>query len=753
MTDDAPAGRPVAADRPIREPSRRHLLLGLGAFGAGAVAGVRPATASPATGWLSARADAANTGHVEDAVPSAPVTPRWVYEASGDSPAAPVVTGGTAYLGTTDGRLHAVDAGTGKRRWRSSRDASIVAPPAVADGTLVAATTEGTVRAVSAANGDERWTVGGGRAVRAAPVVANGRVHVAEAGGLVRALDVETGEGLWTVDLSDGIYGAPAVRDGRVYHATAGGAVVAHDAATGEPRWETDLFRRFEAPPAVAGGRLYVAADRVFALDAATGDRRWTFDADGGGSAPLVATDETVFARGADGGVHAIDAGSGTARYRFDAGLELSSVIGVGDAVCVATGRRVRAVDRTTSGVTWSYDVEPGDSPSLAAAAGVVYAATADGSLYALAGDGATADGTTTTATRTPVTTTTTATRTRATGTGTGTGTPTRTPAPGGAGTARPESSDGSAGGGVDLSVALPVGGVALAAVLAGAYLRRAGRTDDGSGAAADRPPATRAPTTDTSDRSDRDAGSAATGAPQSGTDGDATARVEAGERALSDARTARERGDHDRARSALDDAVSAFEAALDGGAEPSVERAARTGLDEARTALDEIEERRVTLDEVESLLRSAESDVERAVAAFVDGGRTVARVRLRQARDRLEEATTRLEAAGVDRPDVEIPVPTDETLPAPGDLTAGPGIDRATADAVAAAGYEFPTDLRGTSVETLVADVDADLGRTTAERILIRALRTVGPTRSFGTVEDVRARREAVDLAYRLCR
>ncbi|MFO7548490.1 MAG: PQQ-binding-like beta-propeller repeat protein [Acidimicrobiia bacterium] len=62
---------------------------------------------------------------------------------------APVVADGTIYLGTGDGELVAIDAGSGEERWRFSLDARPAGPPAVVDGAVYIATVDGRLLAIA----------------------------------------------------------------------------------------------------------------------------------------------------------------------------------------------------------------------------------------------------------------------------------------------------------------------------------------------------------------------------------------------------------------------------------------------------------------------------------------------------------------------------------------------------------------------------------------------------------------------------
>jgi outer membrane protein assembly factor BamB len=88
----------------------------------------------------------------------------------------PAVAGGRVFVGSRDGHLYAVDAATGKLAWRADHEMSWVnSSPAVARGLVVASSSDNHfVQAVDAATGRERWRFATDRLVWSSPAVAGG---------------------------------------------------------------------------------------------------------------------------------------------------------------------------------------------------------------------------------------------------------------------------------------------------------------------------------------------------------------------------------------------------------------------------------------------------------------------------------------------------------------------------------------------------------------------------------------------------
>jgi outer membrane protein assembly factor BamB len=189
----------------------------------------------------------------------------------------PPVAQGVAYATCAGGdfgeewEVVAVDARTGRTRWRKPLDTSTIgATPAVDGGRLFVVggtvSIDGVTRparifALDARTGAELWTTTiPGFLAFSAPAVDGRRAYVLDTDGVLRALDVRTGAVVWSATADTfGNFGAPAVANGVVYTAGFTGLVDAFDTRTGERLFHTDLDTQiFGASPVVADGTLYV---------------------------------------------------------------------------------------------------------------------------------------------------------------------------------------------------------------------------------------------------------------------------------------------------------------------------------------------------------------------------------------------------------------------------------------------------------------------------------------------------------------
>lgn len=225
-------------------------------------------------------------------------TERWTYGTGGHVAGSPAVVDGRVVVTDRDGAVHAVDASTGEKHWRYELDGGIYAPPAVADADTAGRETpvvyvgghDEQLHAVDLADGSPVWTADTGDSPDTAPAVA--RIDGPDEAGTVfvgtrvfdsslRAYDASTGELRWQFERA-GTVKSPAVAhvggEWRVFVGTARETFHALSARTGEERWSIETPGT-PGPPSVVNGTVYVgdSGDTVRALDAVDGETRWTF--------------------------------------------------------------------------------------------------------------------------------------------------------------------------------------------------------------------------------------------------------------------------------------------------------------------------------------------------------------------------------------------------------------------------------------------------------------------------------------------
>jgi outer membrane protein assembly factor BamB len=355
--------------------------------------------------------------------PKAPLAqPVWTFEAGAALWAGARFADGVVYAGGEDGRLHALDARTGKERWSFRAGGPIRTRATVAGGEVYFQADDGFLYKLAAASGEERWRV----QVVAKPIerlpfdnpksrydrfgsdvtVAGGRLYLGTHDGRVLALDPARGTRVWEFASGDSVLAAPAVEPGRVYFGSYDHYVYALDAATGQLVWKRDTKGAVVSSPAVAGDRI-VVGNRCYdllALDAKTGEVAWQrYIWSSWVESSATIRSGVVYVGSSDAAsVFAFDVRTGRRLWEADvygwawgqpAVTDARVYQGTSSQVGYLAAHRagVVAMDRATGRAAWRYAIEPaktgayGFPGSAAVGAGLVFVTGLDGRVYAFA--------------------------------------------------------------------------------------------------------------------------------------------------------------------------------------------------------------------------------------------------------------------------------------------------------------------------------------------------------------------------------
>ena len=219
----------------------------------------------------------------------------------------PVATGELVYFGGYNGRVYALNAVSGKRRW--------VYP------------TEGTLKPI----------VGG-------VVVSGSSLYFGDDDGRLYCLDIESmdeDKKLWDFPTGDKIWATPVVSGDMVFIGSFDKKFYAINAADGSLKWEYPTEGAVVGSPAVDNGTAYFGSfDRHLYAVSADGSLKWQSDFIAGKwfwAGPVI-SDGMIYAPNLDGKVYIVDAGTGQKIAEPDLGAPISSSpVVIGSMVIVAT--------------------------------------------------------------------------------------------------------------------------------------------------------------------------------------------------------------------------------------------------------------------------------------------------------------------------------------------------------------------------------------------------------------------------------
>ncbi len=285
------------------------------------------------------RSDLAHSGVYAGAAIATVPAVKWEFRTGGKIIASPAIAGGVAYVGSTDGKLYAIDAGTGAQKWAFATGARIASSPAISNGVVFFESYDGKLYAVDAVSGALKWSFATGGERRYAAKHLHGSLPVDET----------------MPDPFDTFLSSPAVADGDVYFGSGDGNVYALDAASGGLKWKFETGDVVHASPAFSDGMLFIGSwdSYFYALDALTGALKWRFKT---GEDPV---------------------------NHNQIGIQSSAAVAAGIVYFGCRDLHLYALDEWTGRQLWAFDTKGSwVIASPAVRDGKVYAATSDSGLF-----------------------------------------------------------------------------------------------------------------------------------------------------------------------------------------------------------------------------------------------------------------------------------------------------------------------------------------------------------------------------------
>ena len=286
-------------------------------------------------------------------LPAGPAS-LWSRSLGAAAWASPVIREGVLYLGTVDGRVHALrardghdvwtwsdstpiygdalvtgdavfivndrtelirlDRKSGTLRWRVPLDSGRrtaaripdddtfnhrTATPVLADGVLYVGSTDGGMFALDPATGATTWRIDAGSKICAPVAVVADRVLVGTLAGTLLALRRVNGKELWRRTTAAGIVSAPVVYRDRAVVGSRDFLLRAYRVADGRELWSQHFWSSWvESTPRVLDGVMYIGSSdlrAVRALDPATGTLKWSTDVYGAAYGAPVVTEGAVY--------------------------------------------------------------------------------------------------------------------------------------------------------------------------------------------------------------------------------------------------------------------------------------------------------------------------------------------------------------------------------------------------------------------------------------------------------------------------
>ena len=133
---------------------------------------------------------------MRDAVDANTGKQRWKFKTGYDCVGSPVVVGNNVIFASDEGKLYCLNRGNGAKRWEFKFEGYAPGMPAVSGGKVYLGTTKGKVYGLSVSNGQKVWEAGGMGEIEHPLFAAANAILASSRNGNVYALNPATGQRL-----------------------------------------------------------------------------------------------------------------------------------------------------------------------------------------------------------------------------------------------------------------------------------------------------------------------------------------------------------------------------------------------------------------------------------------------------------------------------------------------------------------------------------------------------------------------------
>ena len=347
----------------------------------------------------------------EPARPAARPSRAWTFQTGGPIKGAAAIGDGAVFVGSGDGRVYGLDLRTGRQKWvwPAPPDSQPTSPPASGaiaaiepiegsalwhDGAVYIGSTDGVLYAIDAASGRLRWRyatdhkIVGGASVIRAPGSGRTWIVVGSHDSYLHCVDAATGERVWRYETDNYINGTPAVADGKVVAGGCDAKIHVVSAADGSLLQRIDTGSYIAASVTVKGARAYVGnyGNEVVCANLNTGRIAWRYeDREKAYYSTPAVTGQLVLIGGRDKRLHAIDRQKGKQRWTFPTrgAVDSSPVVWRDKVIVGSEDGRLYMVNLRDGSEFWSYDIGEAITAPPAVGQGMIVVGAGDGVVYA----------------------------------------------------------------------------------------------------------------------------------------------------------------------------------------------------------------------------------------------------------------------------------------------------------------------------------------------------------------------------------
>jgi outer membrane protein assembly factor BamB len=240
-------------------------------------------------------------------------TEHNLFETAGAIVSTPAIIDGTAFFGSMDGHIYAVNVLSKKEIWRFKTTGSVVSSPLIANQTLYCGSDDQHLYSLDTKTGQEKWRFKTTGPVVSSPAISDEMILFGSRDKHLYALDPKDGTLKWRFKTSGQVDSSPAVADGIVCFGSHDGYMYAVDFRTGRKKWRFKASAAITSSPAIMDKRVFFGdlAGNFYAVELKTGKKVWNFAANSPIPSSAAVKDNMVYFGAEDGTFFVLDATNG----------------------------------------------------------------------------------------------------------------------------------------------------------------------------------------------------------------------------------------------------------------------------------------------------------------------------------------------------------------------------------------------------------------------------------------------------------
>ena len=353
--------------------------------------------------WPIFRGDAALSGIAQDQVPDK-LKLLWSFNTEAWLISSPVMGRGRVYIGSTNGKVYALNLADGKQQWEFDLGDDIEASPLLLGDSIYIGSLSGDLFCLDAETGAVRWKYATDNSIYGSAnwvEVSTNQEQGTEIWILIGSYDnrmhcirAATGELIWSFETDNYINGAPATDGQSVVFGGCDENLYIVSVRDGVEQGRVWSGSYIPASAALLEKRAYLGHydNKLICIDIIENKIIWEYeDKENGGpffSSPAVGP-QRVLIGSRDGRLHCVDRETGQKLWAFPTRDEIdSSPVIAGDKVVIGSiDGRVYVVDLETGQEVWSYEIGAAIISCPAVAGGLIIIGSEDGRIYAFGED------------------------------------------------------------------------------------------------------------------------------------------------------------------------------------------------------------------------------------------------------------------------------------------------------------------------------------------------------------------------------